>query len=285
MSQSSVLGNLFNSVFKRKGQQPDFGSDDVARKVRLEFPQPLLPEPSIHWKHTLHLQQLANLPASALSGPVQEDKAAAYRFISKIVSIRTETVTSFDMRGLFGLNHEQDDLLACNSWEALAQSGQCRNIRIISIRDFNRVLSIAIGKSQSVNLLSTAWEPRKTYWADPQNTYELAASLVYARRRELPINLPAQLYRTHINAGAIRELKKHYHTLGMPVAAWTDPAFMNYLVTHKVPYARLPLSLGSLSLQTILLPRSSPLANTFGNGLRQAGAHELSDFLLTLTQA
>lgn len=283
MSQSSSLSNLFHSLFKRKSSQPAFSAEDVARKLRLEFPCISIPEPSIHWSHCLHLQQLANLPTNALYGPVQEDKAEAYRFLSKIVSIDMQTISSFDMRGLFGLNHQLDPLLAYDSWEAMAQAPQCRHIRLISIRDFNRTLSAAIGKSQNIDLLSTAWHADKVYWADTQNSAELITALVYARRRGLAINLPAHLYRISSHPAAIKELKKHYHTLGMPIAAWTDPVFMHYLMAHKIPYVRLPLSLGKHSVQTILLPRSSPNANTFGNGLLLAGAQELADFLLKAT--
>lgn len=283
MSQSSVLGNLLNSVFKRKSSQQTFTAEEVSCKLQLEFPVTSLSRPSIHWKHTLNLHQLANLPTNALYGPVQQDKAEAYRFLSKIVSIEVQTLSSYDMRGLYGLDHEQTALLAHDSWEALAQAPECRRIRIISMRDYNRALSIAIGKSQKVELLSTAWEPDKIYWADTQNSAELIAALVYARRRELSISLPARLSRIRAHADAIRELKNHYHTLGMPTAAWSDPVFMNYLVAHKIPYVRLPLSLGKLSTQTILLPRGRANANIFGHGLLQAGAQELSDFLLAST--
>lgn len=283
MSQSSVFGNLLNSIFKRKTAQQPLIADEVARALRLEYPLLAPPVPSIHWNHTLNLKQLANLPTNALYGPVQQDKAEAHGYLSKIASIEVQSISAFDMRGLYGLNHEHNSLLLHDSWESMAQAAECRHIRIISMRDFNRVLSIAIGKSQSVDLLSTAWEADKFYWADPQNSAELIAALVYARRRELPVNLPVRLHRIRTNAASIRELKKHYHTLCMPTAAWTDPVFMNYLVAHKVPYARLPLSLGRLSIQTILLPRSHPRADTFGNGLLLAGARELSDFLLRST--
>lgn len=283
MSQSSILGNLLSSLFKRKTSQPPLRADEIMRTLHLDFPRIAPPQPSIHWSQCLHLQQLANLPSNALYGPVQEDKAEAYRFLSKTVSIDMQPVSSFDMRGLHGLNHENEALLSYDSWEAMAQSAQCRHIRIISIRDFNRALSVAIGKNQNVDLLSTAWEADKVYWADTQNTAELIAALVYARRRELPVNLPAHLYRIRTHPAAINDLKKHYHSLVMPVAAWNDPAFMNYLMTYRIPYVRLPISIGQLCAQTILLPRNNLNSNTFGTALLQAGAQDIADLLLQAT--
>lgn len=284
MSQSSVLGNLLNSVFKRKTEQPDFTAGDVVRTLRLDFPSVALPTPSIHWKHTLTLQQLANLPSNALSGPVQEDKAAAYRFLSRIVSIEQRELRSFDLRDLYGLNHDQEQLLAQDTWEAMAQTEQCRHVRIISIRDFNRALSTAIGKNQTVELFNTAWAAKQIYWAHPHNACELVSALVYARRRELPLHLPARLHTYQVSTEAVAELQKNYHSLVMPKAAWTDPNFMDYLVNHKVPYVRLSMPLGKQALQTIVLARNTPHANVFGNGLLKAGAQEISSLLLTLGQ-
>lgn len=283
MSQSSILGNLLSSIFGRNASQPVLRAGNILRALNLEYPAISLPEPSIHWCQTLHLHQLANLPTNALYGPVQEDKAEAYRFLSKTVSIEMQPIRSFDMRGLHGLNHENEALLAHDSWEAMAQSEQCRHVRIISMNDFNRTLAVAIGKNQNIDLLSTAWEASKVYWADTQNSAELIAALVYARRREVPVNLPVHLYRIRTHQAAIRELKKHYHSLVVPVAAWSDPVFMDYLTTYRIPYVHLPICLGRQSAQTILLPRNNINSNTFGAALQQAGARDIADFLLKAT--
>lgn len=283
MSQSSILGNLLNSLFKRNVSPPALRADDVLHTLQLDYPCISLFEPSIHWSQTLHLQQLANLPSNALYGPVQEDKAEAYRFLSKTVSIEMQAIRSFDMRGLYGLNHENKALLAYDSWEAMAKSAQCRHIRIISMSDFKRALAGAVGKNQNIDLLSTAWEAGKVYWADTQNSAELIAALVYARRRELAVNLPVHLYRIRTHHAAIKELKKNYYSLALPTAAWNDPAFMDYLMTYRVPYVHLPICLGRLSAQTILLPRNNINSNAFGTALQQAGAQDIANFLLKAT--
>lgn len=280
-----MLGNLLNSVLKRKSAQPAFTAHQVVRELSLEFPQPTLPAPSIHWDHTVHLKQLANLPTNALAGPVQEDKAQAYRYLKQIVVAETQTLDSFDLREVYGLNHQQDKLYLYDSWEAMAQSPLCRQVRIISMRDYNRVLSAVISKQRPALLLSTAWNPDNVYWHSDHNCHALIAALVYARRRELAINMPALHQRTHIRTAAVKELQKHYHTLCMPAEAWSDPAFMDYLVTYKLPYVRFRLAFGELPMQVILLPRSHPDSNMFGSGLYKAGAYELTDFLLQLSSA
>ncbi|NLD15724.1 MAG: hypothetical protein GX665_11675 [Gammaproteobacteria bacterium] len=282
MSQSSILGSLLNSVFKRKVSQASFSVDEVTGRLRLRFPHPEKPAPSIHWKHVLHLQQLVNLPSNALSGPVQEDKAQAYRYLKQIVSIESCALDSYDLRQLYGLNHTQDALLQYDSWEALSQAPQCKQVRIISIRDFNRTLSEALGSNQHAELISTAWMPDHFYWASTDNSCQLASALVYARRRELPVNLPAHLHQIRINVLAVRELQQHYHMLGVPAEAWMDPDFMSFLTGHKTPYARFSMLNGPEAVQIILLPRDNPQSHTFGLGLLLAGAREITELLLQL---
>lgn len=285
MSQSSFLGNVLNSLFKPKASQPAFTAAEVKDRLRLTFPVPTMPPASIHWQHSLHLHQLANLPANALSGPVQEDKAEAYQYLNKIVSLETSSLDSYDLRNLYGLNHDLEQLLDHDCWNSMALSQPCRTVRIISIRDFNRTLESAIGNDATIELLSTAWEPDKHYANCTQGTgCKLLAALVYARRREVPVMRPVTLSQTQVNALPVQELHKHYHTLAMPDTAWTDPVFMNYLVSHKTPYVRLGLPLGQQQLQIILLPRNNPHSDTFGTGLLKAGAHELSSFLLKLSR-
>lgn len=283
MSQSSILGSLLNSVFKRKASLASFSVDEVTNRLRLSFPNPEKPAPSIHWKHVLHLQQLVNLPSNALSGPVQEDKAQAYRYLKQIVSMESCALDSYDLRQLYGLNHNQDSLLQYDSWEALSQAPQCKQIRIISIRDFNRTLSDAIGNHPHAELISTAWMPNHFYWANTENSCQLASALVYARRRELPINMPAHLHQIRINVLAVRELQRHYHTLSVPAAAWMNPEFMGFLTGHKTPYARFSILNGPEAVQVILLPRDNPQSHTFGQGLLLAGAREMTELLLQLT--
>lgn len=280
-----MLGNLLNSVLKRKTAQPAFTANQVVRKLCLEFPRPALPAPSIHWERTVHLKQLANLATNALAGPVQEDKAGAYRFLKKIVAIETQTLDTFDLRELYGLNHQLDELYQYGSWEAMAQSPLCRQIRIISMRDYNRVLSAAVANHQPAQLFSTAWNPDYIYWDSTHNSSALIAALVYARRRELAINVPAQHHSLQIRTAAVNELQKHYHTLCMPNEAWNDPAFMDYLVGYKLPYVRFRLAFGEQPMQVIILPRNNPDSNMFGIGLCKAGAHELTEFLLQLASA
>lgn len=296
MSQSpSTLQKLFGSWLRRSSASAQtqtkadkknlpFSQEELCNSLQLRFPQLEAPEPKLHWQQSMHLRQLVNLPSNALYGPVQEDKANAWQLLKNLIEEQSISMNALDLRELYGLNHQSPELLACTSWEDMARSQACRNIRIISMRDYERAMAKATDHQQGAHLLTTRWFNSSYYWAREQDSCDFIASLVYARRRGLPMVMPVQIHLVQVNEAAAKLLQQSYHMLGLHPTAWADTSFMHYLATYKIPYARLPLVHGSNGLDAILLPRNSALADAFGQGLRATGAPDLCEFLLRLNQ-
>lgn len=297
MSQSpSTLQKIFGKLLKRPAptrlQPPKtdkknlpFSLEQLSNSLQLRFPELSIPKPRLHWQQCSHLGQLVNLPSNALYGPVQEDKANAWQLLKNLIEEQRINMHAFDLRELYGLNHQTPELLALNSWEDMARSQPCRNIRIISMRDYQRALARATHHEQGAHLLTTRWFGNCYYWARQQDSCDFIACLVYARRRGLPMIMPVQIRRIQVNETAAQQLQQHYHMLALHPHAWADTSFMHYLATYKIPYARLPLTQANDGLDALLLPRDSALADAFGQGLRAAGAPDLCQFLLDLNQA
>lgn len=286
-TRNSILSRIGAALTGRSTQQNRlFTAKQVASSVQLVFPLLKLPELSIHWKQNLNLQHLVNLPRNALSGPVQEDKAAAHAFLKNIVSTEEYMLSLFDLRDIYGINFNQPQALQYQSLEEISGSELCRDIRIISMRDFDKVLHKAIPdfkQKKAVQLLSASWLGLNYFWAPEPRSLELTCAIVYARRRGLALNKPVQVNRIVLNKPELVILQQHYHVLAMPENAWDANSFMQYLVNYRVPYARLPLLRGSHPIEVLLLPRHEILSDTLGQGLRKAGAQDATDFLLTLS--
>jgi hypothetical protein len=256
---------------------------EQASQLRLPFRYLPLPSPSIWWRSGPPLHRLPELPRDALSGPVQQDKADAHAMLIRVVEHDRQQIEALDLRridGLLGSEDEQDALPDLESYAA-----QCRAIRIISYKDFLRTLDLALpSRDQAHPLLlrQANWRGERLFWASEQHAGELACAIVYARRRGLEILLPAQIDRYQLSAEGLDNLQQRFHTLAMPVEAWSDPAFMGLLLDNRLPYSRLTLLRTPDAPEFLLLPKHNADACALGEGLRIAGASDLADGLRRL---
>jgi len=248
-----------------------------AALLRLPFAPPVMPEDCIFWRDGAGMARLAQLPRGALSGPVQEDKAAALRVLSTLVKKTIEQRGALDLREIDGLNAAQAGSFA--HLEDFASSAQCRPFRILSYQDFVRTLNLALPGfpgEESIRLLAADWLYGRLFWAGEQQREAFACAVAYARLRGLAVTLPAQIERYQIDKAGLAALRAHYHVLVMPPSAWTSPGFMHLLLENNVPYARLA-RLHEGGQEVLLLPRNKARSNALGLGLREAGAVDIAD--------
>ena len=256
---------------------------EQASQLRLPFRYLPLPSPSIWWRSGPPLHRLPELPRDALSAPVQEDKADAHSMLVRIVEHRQEVVDDLDLRRIDGLLGGDDGPSSVLDLESYA--GQCRNVRIISYKDFLKTLDLALPLRDAAHpllLRQASWRGERLFWAGEQHAGEMACAIVYARRRGLEIPLPAQIDRYQLSAQGLDELQRRFHTLAMPVEAWSDPAFMGLLLDNRLPYSRLTLLRAQDAPEFLLLPKHNADACALGEGLRIAGATDLADGLRRL---
>ncbi|MGE6793074.1 DUF6685 family protein [Pseudomonas guineae] len=256
-----------------------------ASQLRLPFnPLPHL-RASICWQDGPQLHRLIDLPRSALSGPVQEDKAQAHAMLVGVIEAHEQQLASFDLRMIDGLstcNHLQANHA---SFEAFAASEPCRQVRIISYKDFVKSISQALPRflaGERITLRQASWRGDRVFWAGEHHSEAFACAIAYARRRELEVNLPAELSSYRLSEQGLSNLQQHYHVLGMPNAAWSDPAFMALLLDNGLPYSRLSLMGAPGSPEFLLLPKHSSEATALGEGLRLAGAPDVVGYLQQL---
>ena len=257
-----------------------------ASHLRLPFSPIAQPRESICWQDGIQLHRLPDLPRSALSGPVQEDKAQAHAMLVRVVDVQEQQLSSFDLRMIDGLSHCTHQHASHSSFETLSASEACRHVRIISYKDFVKSISLALPRflaGDGINLRQASWRGNRVFWAGEQNSEAFACAIAYARRRELEVNLPASLSHYHLNQQGIDNLQQHYHVLAIPNVAWSDPAFMALLLDNGLPYARLSQLGGPGSPEFLLLPKHSSEATALGEGLRLAGAPDVVAYLRQLT--
>jgi len=249
-----------------------------AALLRLPFTPPPLLSPSVWWPQT-GLARLASLPRSALSGPVQEDKAAAHRALASLVNETHETHASLELRKIDGLAGSPGEPFA--HLEDLVASHPCRRFRILSYQDFERVISLALPRflaGESTRLLTADWLGGRLFWAGEQQREALACAVVYARVRGLSVSLPAQVTRYRLNQAGLCAFQEQYHALWMPAQAWTSAGFMHLLLENHIPYARLA-KLYPDHQEILLLPRTRRRSNALGLGLLKAGAFDAVEWL------
>lgn len=242
------------------------------------------PVDSIYWYETPQLQRLLNLPRGALSGPVQEDKAQAHSALTQVVEAQTQQLQSFDLRMIDGF--------ACGattsgygSFEEYAASVHCKQIRIISYKDFLKTISLALPRflaGDAIELRQANWRGARTFWAGEQQGEAFASAIAYARIRGLEVLLPGNLVSYRLNPVGLDNLQTRYHVLAMPGEAWSDPSFMGLLLDSRLPYARLSLLKTTGSPEFLLLPKEHPEATALGEGLRQAGAPDVLAYMRQL---
>lgn len=284
---SSLLSRL-RTLLKRTDSGPaTFLPESIAQRVKLPFADLNIPSLSIGWKNNLYFQHLHDLPRSALSGPVQEDKEEAHALLARLVSKVIDTEHTIDLRDIYGISEPLADIEILQTLENLAAGAQCRHIRIISYRDFEKTITQAIPyflSDQPINLLQANWLGEHLFWADEKHSYAFACAVVYARRRGLDLPKRTNISRYSLNLEVLQRLQKHYHVLIMPAEAWSDRAFMATLLDSGCPYARLALTKGTIPTEVLILPKRKQLSDHLGKGLRLAGAYDASEILLQLAK-
>jgi hypothetical protein len=253
----------------------------------LRLPFSPLPEiaDSICWQEGPPLHRLVDLPRGALSGPVQQDKAAAHATLVRLIEAEEQVVDSFDLRQIDGIQLSAPAQCPYASFEAFASCEQCRKVRIISYKDFVKTISLALPLflgGERIKLRQASWRGPRIFWAGEHNSEAFACAVAYARRRELEIILPADITRYRLNSSAIEQLQQQYHALAMPSATWNDAAFMALLLENGLPYARLSLLRNPGDPEVLLLPKHSAHANALGEGLKLAGAPDVAGYLQRL---
>ncbi|UYP31858.1 hypothetical protein OEG79_07110 [Pseudomonas sp. Z8(2022)] len=287
LSESSTLSSRLAALAQRMGLLGRGSRQIFARASALRLPFKPLPAAvkSICWHEGPQLQLLLNLPRGALSGPVQEDKAQAHAALTQVVEAQTQHLQAFDLRMIDGF--------ACPlpapgyaSFEDYAASEHCKQVRIISYKDFVRTISLALPRflaGEPIELRQANWRGSRTFWSGEMQGESFAGAIAYARRRGLEVQLPANLVRYRLNEAGLDDLQNCYHVLAMPEAAWSDPAFMGLLLDNAIPYARLSLLKKAGTPEFLLLPKEHQDATALGEGLRLAGAPDVPSHLRQLT--
>lgn len=259
-----------------------------AAELKLPFEALSTAPESIWWSADSRLQDLPELPRNALSGPVQDDKAAAHAVLVRLIEQHQQEIESFDLRKIDGLAGGKDNPPLYTRLEDYLAGLQQRQVRIISYKDFLKAISLPLPgflRGQRINLLQASWYGERIFWDGEQNIEAFASAIVYARRREMEVTLPAQLTTLQISPRGLKSLDINYHILAMSAPAWSHPGFMSLLVNNRIPYARLSLKSRSNAAEYLMLPKHSAEAVALGEGLVLAGAPDVSAFLHQLMLA
>ncbi|WP_404441634.1 DUF6685 family protein [Stutzerimonas chloritidismutans] len=258
-----------------------------ASQIRLPFAPLSEPAASIFWHDGPCLQRFVDLPRSALSGPIQEDKARARAALTRLVRQEQSTHAALDLRQIDGLGGQSADGRTYPTFEAFAATPACRQLRVISYKDFVRTLSIALPDYQAqapIELRQASWLGERIYWSGEHHAEAFACAIAYARLRGLEVNLPCELIDYRLDASGLHALDNDYHAVTMPAQAWNNRVFMSLLLDAKIPYARLTLLRNADNSELLLLEKRQPAANALGEGLKLAGAPDMVRYLRDLPQ-
>lgn len=286
--QPSTLSSRLGALAQRLGLIGRGQRQILERASHLRLPFGQLPQmrESICWQDGPQLQRLIDLPRSALSGPVQEDKAQAHAMLVRVVEAQVQQLSTYDLRLIDGLSTCSPPQADQKNFEAFAASESCRQIRIISYKDFVKTISLALPRflaGEGISLRQASWRGERVFWAGEHHSEAFACAIAYARRRELEVSLPAELSQYRLSEQGLNNLQQRYHVLAMPNAAWSEPAFMALLLDSGLPYARLSQLGGPGSPEFLLLPKHSAEATALGEGLRLAGAPDVVGYLQKLS--
>ena len=289
LSEPSTLSARLTALAHRLGLIGRGSRQIFARASALRLPFRLPPPAgaSICWHEGPPLQRLVDLPRGALSGPVQEDKALAHAALTQVVKSETQQLPAFDLRSIDGFACNAPTQQCYASFEEYAASEHCKQVRIISYKDFVKTISQALPHflaGETLELRQASWHGARIFWAGEQQGEAFAGAIVYARRRGLEALLPANLIRYRLSASGLDNLQLRYHVLAMPGEAWSDPGFMGLLLDNGLPYARLSLLKAAGAPEFLLLPKEHPEATALGEGLRLAGAPDVLSYLRQLAQ-
>ncbi|KJH81569.1 MULTISPECIES: DUF6685 family protein [Pseudomonadaceae] len=258
-----------------------------ASQIQLPFAPLSEPTPSIFWHDGPCLQRFVDLPRSALSGPIQEDKAKARAALTRLVRREQSAHPALDLRQIDGLGGQSIDGTIYPTFEAFAATQACRQLRVISYRDFVRTITAALPDFQTqapIELRQASWLGERIYWSGEHHAEAFACAIAYARLRGLEVNLPCELTDYRLDAAGLQALDSEYHAVTMPAQAWDDREFMGLLLDAKIPYARLTLLRNANNSELLLLDKQQPAANALGEGLKLAGAPDLVRYLRGLPQ-
>ncbi len=258
-----------------------------ASQIQLPFAPLSEPTPSIFWHDGPCLQRFVDLPRSALSGPIQEDKAKARAALTRLVRREQSAHPALDLRQIDGLGGQSIDGTIYPTFEAIAATQACRQLRVISYRDFVRTITAALPDFQTqapIELRQASWLGERIYWSGEHHAEAFACAIAYARLRGLEVNLPCELTDYRLDAAGLQALDSEYHAVTMPAQAWDDREFMGLLLDAKIPYARLTLLRNANNSELLLLDKQQPAANALGEGLKLAGAPDLVRYLRGLPQ-
>lgn len=256
-----------------------------ASQLRLPFSPLPVPRESICWQDGLQLQRLVDLPRNALSGPVQEDKAQAHATLVRVIDVQEQPLSSLDLRLISGMSSFTPEQAGYASFEVFANSALCRQVRLISYKDFVKTISLALPRflaGDVINLRQASWRNDRLFWSGEHHSEAFACAIAYARMRGLEVNLPALVSHYRLSDSGLDDLQQHYHVVAMPNVAWSEPTFMALLLDSGLPYARLSLMAGTVSPEFLLLPKHSAEATALGEGLRLAGAPDVVAYLRQL---
>ena len=258
-----------------------------ASQIRLPFAPLSEPAPSIYWHDGPCLQRFVDLPRSALSGPIQEDKARARAALTRLVRQEQSTHAALDLRQIDGLGGQSADGAPYPTFESFAATPACRQLRVISYKDFVRTLTSALPDFQAqapIDVRQASWLGERLYWSGEHHAEAFACAIAYARLRGLEVNLPCVLTDYRLDAAGLQALDNDYHAVTMPAQAWSDREFMGLLLEAKIPYARLTLLRNAKNSELLLLDKGQPAANALGEGLKLAGAPDMVRYLRDLPQ-
>ena len=260
---------------------------ELASRLRLPFTPLSAPQPSIFWHDGPCLQRIVDLPRGALSGPIQEDKARAHAALTRLVRKESVLYPAIDLRQIDGLSGQNPDGSRYATLEAFAATPGCRQLRVISYKDFLRTIGSALpgfASNTPIELRQASWLGERLYWAGEHNAEAFACAIAYARLRGLEVSLPCELTDYRLDTSGLRALDSEYHAITMPAEAWSDRDFMRLILDTKVPYARLTLLRNLGNSELLLLEKRQPIANAIGEGLKLAGAPDLVGYLRDLPQ-
>lgn len=284
----SVISRLvkFAQHFGLTGKPPR-QTLEHASQIRLPFAPLPAPVPSIFWQDGPCLQRIIDLPHNALSGPVQEDKARAYSALMRLVRKEVSAHPVLDLRQIDGISSQSADGNSYPSFEALAATPACRQLRMISYNDFVRTLRTALpgfARQAPIEVRQASWLGERIYWAGEHNAEAFACAIAYARLRGLEVQLPCKLTDYRLDSAGLQALDADYHALAIPAQAWSDSNFMGLLLDAKVPYARLQLLPNANDSELLLLDKRASISDALGEGLKLAGAPDLVRYLRDLPQ-
>lgn len=258
-----------------------------ASQIRLPFSPLSEPAPSIYWHDGPCLQRFVDLPRSALSGPIQEDKARARAALTRLVRQEQIAHAALDLRQIDGLGGQSADGAAYPTFESFAATPACRQLRVISYKDFLRTISSALPGFQTqapIDVRQASWLGERLFWSGEHHAEAFACAIAYARLRGLEVSLPCVLTDYRLDAAGLQALDNDYHAVTMPAQAWSDKEFMGLLLEAKTPYARLTLLRNANNSELLLLDKRQPTANALGEGLKLAGAPDMVQYLRALPQ-